>query len=245
LDTKEVPDFAAIHEREKQRLEQKKFQNRFVTTPAPFKLHVPSRRRFRQEPLPKDLSNDWRWNQPGKANYARRPASAGSRFSVRALERPSIVAPPRTTEKTLQQLQHTQRILQERRERELREREELEQARAGHPPGGGGGELDYQRLREEVREAVGPMEPLEERIGRMVATKRRARQRVVQEKRRALQEIQERVRSKPLLMQQEDTLVRARRHALMRVRATLEDAGVREVDSHFQEEELDELAGQR
>merc|ERR1712217_805216 len=57
-------------------------------------------------------------------------------------------------------------------------------------------------------------------------------------KMRDLHEIKERVIRRPLLMEQVDSLVRARRRALFRVRSTLEAAGVHDIDSHFQDEEL-------
>merc|ERR1712194_198444 len=96
-------------------------------------------------------------------------------------------------------------------------------------------------MRLRVQQAVGPTESQDERIERIVADKKQARQRIVQQKQEDLQKIRDRVSRRPLLMEQADTLVRARRRALFRVRSALEAAGVRDVESHFQDEELDEL----
>merc|ERR1719150_2271197 len=64
LGTTEVPDFAALHEKEKRRLERRKYQNRKVTQPAPFDFHAPNRgTRSRQPPMHKDPSQDWRWKR--------------------------------------------------------------------------------------------------------------------------------------------------------------------------------------
>ncbi|CAE8583659.1 unnamed protein product, partial [Polarella glacialis] len=96
-------------------------------------------------------------------------------------------------------------------------------------------------LRHRVKQAIGPFEPLEEKIERIVSDKRQGVQRITRDKLRDLQEIQDRVKRRPLLMEQADSLLRARRRALFRVRSTLEAAGVRDIDSHFRDEELDEF----
>jgi len=113
--------------------------------------------------------------------------------------RPPSAVPARTTEKTLRWQGHTARLLQERREQEWREQQELEQAHKSTP-----------RMRSLVKQMVGPIEPLEEKIERIVVDKRQAYQRVVKEKLRDLQKIKERVKRQPLLMEQADSLVRAR-----------------------------------
>eukprot|EP00930_Biecheleria_cincta_P042842 TRINITY_DN29481_c0_g1_i1.p1 TRINITY_DN29481_c0_g1~~TRINITY_DN29481_c0_g1_i1.p1 ORF type:complete len:713 (+),score=102.14 TRINITY_DN29481_c0_g1_i1:52-2190(+) len=229
--TTEVPDFASRHERLKHQLERRKYLNRYVTQPEPFVFHAPSRSQMRQLPM-KDPTQDWRF-----ARRHKRPASAGGatdrpggRFSIKALERPSYAVPPRATEKFLMAQQATQRRLQERREKEERERQQLEQAH----------EVPTE-LKLRVQQAVGPIEPLEERVERIVLDKRQGLQRIQREKVRDLQRMQERVNRRPLLMEQADSLVRARRRALFRVRNTLKEAGVPDVDSHFREEELDEF----
>lgn len=182
--------------------------------------------------MTKDPSQDWRF-----ARKTKRPASAGGpidrpggRFSIKALERPSYAVPPRATEKFLMAQQATQRRLQERREKEEQERQQLE--RAHEVP---------TELQRRVQQAVGPIEALDDRVDRIVLDKRQGLQRIQREKVRDLQRMQERVSRRPLLMEQSDSLVRARRRALFRVRNTLKDAGVPDVDSHFREEELDEF----
>jgi len=231
--TKEVPDFAALHERERQKMERRKYQNRFVTQPEPFSFRAPSRSATRQPALPKDPSRDWRWEQrrQRRPQSARRASPAtGGRFSVPTLERPSVAVPPRTTEKTLRAQQHTARVLQERREQEWRQQQELEQSRA-----------IPSELRARVQRAVGPVEPIEEVCQRKVAEKRSSFWRTHQTKQRDLHQMHERVNRRPLLMEQTDSLARARRRALFRVRSTLEAAGVPNVDAHFRDDELDEI----
>lgn len=227
--TTEVPDFATLHEREKQKLERKKYLNRYVTQPEPFVFaSVQRRSQVRQPPFPKDPTKDWRWRRPTSAPAGQRSPSGV--FSIRALERPSAVVPPRSTEKVVNYQQATQRRLQERREQELREKQQLEQAHEVSP-----------EMRWRVQQAVGAIEPLEEKIDRMVMAKRQGFQRIIKEKKQDLKQIQENVKQRPLLMQHADNFVRARRRALFRVRATLEAAGMRDIESYFKDEELDEF----
>eukprot|EP00933_Yihiella_yeosuensis_P061138 TRINITY_DN63964_c0_g1_i1.p1 TRINITY_DN63964_c0_g1~~TRINITY_DN63964_c0_g1_i1.p1 ORF type:complete len:805 (-),score=146.63 TRINITY_DN63964_c0_g1_i1:182-2404(-) len=237
--TTEVPDFASLHEREKNRLERIKYLNRYVTQPEPFVFADHTKRsEAGRAPMSKDPSRDWRFRRNGQSRAGSAPGASrsstferrGGHFSVRALERPSTVVPPRTTEKVLQHQASTQRRMQQRREKELREKQQLEEAHQVSS-----------ELRLKIQEAVGPMEPLEEKIDRMVGEKRISTNRITREKCRDLQRIQERVARRPLLMEQADSLVRARRRALFRVRSALEAAGVRDVESHFCDEELDEF----
>lgn len=227
--TTEVPDFVSRHERLKHQLERRKYLNRYVTQPEPFVFQAPTRR---QPPMAKDPSQDWRF-----ARKTKRPASAGGsaaspggRFSIKSLERPSYAVPPRSTEKFLMAQQATHRRLQERREKEEQERQQLEQAH----------EVPTE-LKLRIQQAVGPIEALEDKVERIVLDKRQGLQRIQREKVQDLQRMQERVNRRPLLMEQADSLVRARRRALFRVRNTLKEAGVPDVDSHFREEELDEF----
>jgi len=141
-----------------------------------------------------------------------------------------MMAPPKSTEKTRQYQLYTQNILRERRLQERLKEEELERS---HEPN-----LEM-KLR--VQQAVGPIEPLEERIERLVVDKRQGLRRVEREKRQDLQRAKEKVQRRELLMEQVDSLQRARRRALFRVRRTLRDAGVDDVDCHFNDEELDDL----
>eukprot|EP00928_Gymnodinium_smaydae_P029653 TRINITY_DN22274_c0_g1_i1.p1 TRINITY_DN22274_c0_g1~~TRINITY_DN22274_c0_g1_i1.p1 ORF type:complete len:288 (+),score=71.90 TRINITY_DN22274_c0_g1_i1:35-865(+) len=258
LGTTEVPDFATLHERERQRLERRKYLNRHVTQPEPFVFHAPSRSKSRQAALPKDPSKDYRWRRAAAtppaphapplgagvgggfgcsgrrqgSGVAGRPRSAdGAHFSAKTLERAPVVVPPRTTEKTLRAQQATHRALQERRERELREQEEIKQALARG---------DNSGMRDRVKKAVGVIENLEDKIVRIVWDKQHTSQRVTREKRKDLQQIQDRVNRRPLMMEQTDSLARARRRALLRVRKTLEAAGVKDVASHFDDAELEE-----
>lgn len=221
LGTTEVPDFATLHERERQRLERRKSQNRCITQPAPFSLHAPGRTRARQPVLTKDPAADWRF---------KRPRSAGPPVKSGAATPSALMAPPRTTEKVLQWQQHTAKVLHDRREQEFLRKRELEKTK----------EVSTE-LRLRVQKATGPFKPLEEKIDQIVNDKRQGAQRVMHQKHRDLQLIKERVSRRPLLMEQTDSLVRARRRALFRVRATLEAAGVQNVDRHFVDDELDEL----
>ncbi|CAJ1344718.1 unnamed protein product [Effrenium voratum] len=82
--TTEVPDFAARHERNKQQMERRKYQNRYVTQPEPFVFNAPKRSQSRNPPMAKDPTMDWRFQR-----------ARGQRMS---LEPPP---PPRTTQKEL------------------------------------------------------------------------------------------------------------------------------------------------
>lgn len=233
--TTEVPPFATLHEQERRRLEQRKHQNRYVTQPEPFVFHAPKRAKS-PKPLPKDPTVDWRWKRAQSASAAstrlQRVASerlGGEHLAVRA-QQPSAVAPPRTTEKTLSWQSRVRAMMMERRTRESKDQQELEQAR----------EVDVE-MRRRVQQAVGLVEPLEDKISRIVDDKQQCTRQVCRDKRRDLRMIKERASRRPLLMEQADTLVRARRRALFRVRSALEAAGVRDVESHFHDDELDEL----
>eukprot|EP00929_Paragymnodinium_shiwhaense_P021594 TRINITY_DN14046_c0_g1_i1.p1 TRINITY_DN14046_c0_g1~~TRINITY_DN14046_c0_g1_i1.p1 ORF type:complete len:687 (+),score=123.83 TRINITY_DN14046_c0_g1_i1:130-2190(+) len=243
-DTTEVPDFATLHQKEREKLERRKFQNRYVTQPDPFVFQAPTRARHRQPPMPQDPSDDYRWQRSpavgSSPKGANRPRSAERRgaatspflYQPQAFDRPppSVVAPPRSTEKTKRAMQHRARDLQERRERERQERLELEQAN-----------VPSVEMKCRVKKAIGVVESLDEKLERITTDKRQNAQRVVREKQRALQAIKERVNRRPLLMEQTDALARARRRALFRVRSTLEAAGLTDIKSHFLEEELDEM----
>jgi len=233
-----VPDFAARHERLKLQMERQKYMNRYVTQPQPFVFHAKSRSQVRQAPLRKDPNADWRARRAGTRTAGASLSRSGSRpefdrgghFSVKRLEQPAQAVPPRTTEKVLCQQLHTQRRLQEQREREEQKKH---QAEAFHEVSG--------EMKLRVQQAVGPVESLDEKLDRIVLDKKQGLSRIQREKSRDLQRMQERVNRRPLLMEQADSLVRARRRALFRVRNTLKEAGVHDVNSHFREEELDEF----
>lgn len=149
----------------------------------------------------------------------------------KALDSHMVEKVPRTTEKTLRAQQHVQRILQERREQERQEQFEIQKAQVR------GAQSD---LRYRIREAVGKIEPLEDKINRIVADKRHTSNRVEREKRRELENIQKNIKPRPLLMDATDSLARARRRALFRVRDTLQSAGL-DIDKHFNDNELDDM----
>jgi len=130
----------------------------------------------------------------------------------------------------MREQQYKARVRQEQRERERQEKLELQQA-----------QIPSYEMQARVKQAVGLVETLGEKLDRLTTDKRQTAKRVSLEKRRALQAIQERVSRRPLLMEQTDALARARRRALFRVRSTLEAAGLKDVDSHFCDEELDEM----
>lgn len=96
-------------------------------------------------------------------------------------------------------------------------------------------------LKHRVKAVMGTHERWDQKIERIAADKRHTAQRVVREKQRDLQMIKERVSRRPLLMEQTDTLARARRRALFRVRSTLEAAGIKDIENHFDDEELEDL----
>eukprot|EP00746_Dinoflagellata_sp_MGD_P004423 gnl/MRDRNA2_/MRDRNA2_108529_c0_seq1.p1 gnl/MRDRNA2_/MRDRNA2_108529_c0~~gnl/MRDRNA2_/MRDRNA2_108529_c0_seq1.p1 ORF type:complete len:641 (-),score=136.76 gnl/MRDRNA2_/MRDRNA2_108529_c0_seq1:28-1950(-) len=218
-----VPNFGALHEKEKQRLERRKYQNRFVTQPAPFVFSAPSRVRARQAPPPTDPSSDWRWSRPTRA----RSSGAGPggrdkpRFSVPSLEQPPTAVPPRTTEKTVAWQRQTAQMQRDRREREEQHRQELEHAQrpSGDPA-----------MIQRVRGFLGKEESLEEKIAQKRFDRDQNLRNRMKEKQEELQGIKERVARRPLLMERTDSLVRARQRALLRVRQTLGEAGVKDLE---------------
>lgn len=209
--TTEVPDFAARHERIKRQLERRKYMNRGVTQPEPFVFNTPTRSQSRHPSMPKDPRRDWRYHRP-------------------TVPGPSAPTPVRSTEKVTSYQQATMKKLQERRVKEMKEREELKEAQAPN-----------QEVKFRVMQAMGRVEPLEQKIERIVSDKRRGLQRTQREKEEDLRSIMERANSRPLLMQQADSLVRAKRRALFRVRNALRQAGVRDVNRHFADDELEEM----
>lgn len=237
--TTEVPDFAALHE--KQRRERMKYQNREATQPEPFVFTVPSRSlRMRQAPIPKDPSKDPRFQR--RSRNARRPQSVpcaaaifaagadGGSPSVKALERPSVTGPPRTTAKTLQAQQHVATALRERRRERVEEKTKIENARKVDP-----------EIRARVRAAVGPVETIDEIVEKAVMEKKQTQRNTMSDKRRQIIEMHKKVNRRPLLMQQTDSVARARRLALFQFRGFLKDAGVANIDAHFQDDELDDI----
>jgi len=250
-----VPNFKALHEAEKRKQEVRRRREGpgFTTSTQPFdfqydkrRQHVTGMPRARNLPAgappgppqapPKDPAMDWRYERSARPPVWRyvpvlggkpRPFSAPARKRGGAAE----TAPePKSTEKVRQQQQVTAKKLQERREKEEQMRVQLEQA---HVPS--------KELRERVYQACGPKETMQERVDRLVDEKRACNQRVMRDKQRLTQAMRERVERRPLLMEQADCITRARRRALFKVKAALEAAGVRDVSSHFLEEELDEL----
>lgn len=232
--TTKVPDFVALHEREKLRLERRKQANRWTTQPAPFNLTAVDRARSRQALFQKDPALDWRFDRPHSArassvgaarNFG--PREGEGHFSVAALERPATVAPPRPTLKTVQAQRRVQQMLAERREGEELKAQEDQHVR-------------HAEMRALVKRAAYRV-PLEEKIERIVEDKREVQRRVAREKRHDLLMIKERVRQRSLLMERTDQLDRARRQALFKVKRIMEDAGVNDVDCHFDFGELDEM----
>lgn len=232
--TTEVPDFTALHEREKALLERRKLQNRRVTQPEPFPFHAPERKR--QPPMPKDPTQDWRW---GRAGGGQRPASAGARPRSDAVQGPTATPLSEKrlagdhTKKTRHQQEVIMKRLDEKRREQQRKAEEMKRMQA--PPA----ELTL-RVQQAVA-AQGPTEKPEDKIARLVNDKVASRQRTTRQQLQELQRIEERVGRRPLLMEQADTMTRARRRALCKVRNALESAGVKDVDTFFEDQQLDEL----
>ncbi|CAK8985650.1 unnamed protein product [Durusdinium trenchii] len=185
--------------------------NRFVTQPEPFVFNTPTRSQSRQPPMPKDPTRDWRYHRVRGTSNSTQPP-----------------APVRSTEKVTSYQLATLRKLQERRLKEMREEEELK-------------EVPNDEMKFRVKQAMGKVEPLEQKIDRIVSDKRRGLQRTQRQKAEDLRNIMERANSRPLLMQQADSLVRAKRRALFRVRNALRQAGVRDVNRHFADDELEEM----
>lgn len=115
---------------------------------------------------------------------------------------------------------------------EQKEKLEMQEAQAKY---------ESSELKPRIKAAIGIQEQWEHKIQRIAADKRYVLQRVSREKKKDLQMIIDRVRRRPLLMEQTDSLVRARRRALFRVRNTLETAGLKDVNAYFDDEELDDL----
>lgn len=240
--TTEVPDFAALHE--KQRRERQKYSNREATQPEPFVFTVPSRSmRARQAPLPKDPANDPRFHRRPRSARARsasgpRPNAAavfaagaeGGSPSMMNLQRPPVTGPPRTTAKTLQAQQHVASQLMEKRQQRQQKEQHVEQTKKVNP-----------EIRARVMRAVGPVESIDDMVDRKVTDLRQNQRNTVKMKHKDLQDIANRVQRRPLLMEQTDSIARARRLALFQFRGFLKDAGVANPDAHFQDDELDEL----
>jgi len=163
--------------------------------------------------MPKDPRRDWRFHRPAVQGLA------GTQ-----------VAPVRSTEKVASSQLATRRKLEERRIKEIREEEAMKEAQAPN-----------KEVKFRVMQAMGKVEPFEQKIERIVSDKRRGLQRTQRQKEQDLQNIMERASSRPLLMQQADSLIRAKRRALFRVRNALRQAGVRDVNRHFADEELEEM----
>lgn len=230
--TTEVPDFAALHER--QRRERMKYSNRVATQPEPFVFNAPGRtQRPRQAPLPKDPSKDPRFHRRPRSPRRSHSASGGGYGGsppVRAPERPPVAGPPRTTAKTLQMQHVVASQLIEKRLHKQQEEQHIENAKKPDP-----------ETKARVRAAIGPVESVEQMVERAVMAKKESQRSTMRDKHRDLKEIAERVNRRPLLMQQTDSVARARRLALFQFRGFLKDAGVSNPDAHFQDEELDEL----
>lgn len=237
--TTHVPDFEALHAKQKQ--DRMRYSNREATQPEPFVFSVPGRSlRTRQPPLPKDPSKDPRYRRkprPQSAPSQRATAAAmfaageeGGSPSIKALQRPPLTGPPRTTAKTLLAQQHTANRLVERRAQKVEKEQLIEQARAVDP-----------EIRRRVVRAVGPVESVEERVERKVTNLKDGQRETMKTQHSNLRDIARRVDRRPLLMQQTDSVARARRAALAQFRGFLKDAGVADPDAHFQDEELDEI----
>jgi hypothetical protein len=156
--------------------------------------------------------------------------AGGGSSSVKVLERPSFTGPPRTTAKTLQAQQKVASELMERRVKKVQAEHKLETAKRPDP-----------EVRARVRAAVGPVETIDEVVERQVLQKKQSQRSTMNDKHRDLKDMHEKVKRRPLLMCQTDSVARARRLALFQFRGLLKDAGVANPDAHFQDDELDEL----
>jgi hypothetical protein len=99
-------------------------------------------------------------------------------------------------------------------------------------------------LKARIQRAVGPIKSgkqyVEEQVERRVIDRQQELRKTVSEKRGDLKRMKERVARRPLLMEQTDSLQRARRRALFQFRRALQDAGAKDPDAYFMDEELDE-----
>jgi hypothetical protein len=123
--------------------------------------------------------------------------------------------------------------LLERRLQEQQKQQELEEAHQAPS-----------ELKARVVRAIGPMKSgrqyVEEQVERRVMDRQQDLRKTVQEQRGDLKRMQERVARRPLLMEQTDSLARARRRALFQFRRALQDAGAKDADTYFEDDELDE-----
>lgn len=210
-----VPDFASLHERERRQMEQKKLQNRRVTRPEPFNFKASSRSHSRQAP------------RPASSHASRRtPSRAARQFNDLAWH-PQV--PHRPTEKSAQMQEHVLRLMRERRESQRLRQEELQNAMEPSA-----------EMRNRVKTVVGRAEPRAEKIDQLVFEKQQSRQATVRSQQARLREIEDRVSRRPLLMEQTDSVAKARRRALNRVRQTMVDVGI-DFEKHFKDEELEEM----
>lgn len=239
--TTEVPDFAALHE--KQRRDRQRYSNRVATQPEPFVFTGPSRSlRSRQPPLLKDPSKDPRYHKKTRARPQSAPGvrpTAAERYAagvdgagpaIKALERPPVIGRPGTTAKTLAYQQYRAEELMQKRADRAEKEDRLEKAYRVDP-----------EMHARVRRAVGPVEDPEERLNRKVEDLKQSQRSTKKEKTKELAAMASKVERRPLLMQQTDSVARARRQALFQFRGFLKDAGVENPDAHFEDDELDEL----
>eukprot|EP00392_Amoebophrya_sp_AT5.2_P009444 g9472.t1 len=237
LKVKEVPDFKLLHAKNQRALMEKKKQQKErlgLTKTQPFVFSQP--KRVMRAP-PTD-TEDLRWQKAVGATN-----TSSSSTSKHAFSRPNLIEsenpnqmPPKTTAKTLQYQQWNAQKIRERQQREEQHRLELESY--ANPPEEIKERVQNTLSKEKQDQALGlERRTYDLRIGQ-IATERRWK--------KQLKEMRERLNNRPLLMertQMEQARERARQRALLRVKANLEVQGVKNVDGHFNREELNMMEG--
>lgn len=233
-----IPDYRSLHAQQERELQERRYKNQFITRPEPFVFQARSRK-MKPPPEEKHETEDYRWK---KAQARRKEKSRGHGFSkpsIHEVEQPKMM-PPRNTAKMLQWQQQTAEKLRQDREREqyLKMQEEHYQ--------GKNTQCDPE-TQQRVKNTVSRMQNEQDLdIERRVYSRRQTQISTAKRWAGDLQRIKERVNARPLLMERtqlEQARERARQRALLRVRATLEEQGVKNLDSHFNNEELDIMDG--
>lgn len=119
---------------------------------------------------------------------------------------------------------------------DFHDQQDLERAKQPHPD-----------ILQRVKNAVGPAAGQNKygldthAIERAIREKRDAQADTLRKQRHNLTEIKRKAAQRPLLMDRTDSLARARRRGLHKVRAALEVGGIMNIDEHFDDDEHNHL----
>lgn len=234
--TTEVPDFAKLHEREKRRLEKRKYMNRYVTQPKPPNFTAPPRSRSQHAPPSQSTAEDWRRGRGASGAHLGAPRAGSARgvrvrdFPRPTLERPPMSVPPRTTAKVIQAQQLVAAHLRQRREVEDAKKAE-EVAREYQNP------ETVRRVRRAAQKISA--DDFNEEVERKVQERQRDSAQKTQGWRKKVETFKERAERRPLLMERTESSLRARQRALYKVREKL--TNVKDANNLFDDDELDIL----